>query len=82
MDAAQKIQRCETIIEQTFQNKDILHEALQTAGTGRIPKNTRLAVYGDAALNTMLCRQWYKANLSKGDYTLLAVVQYCPCLPL
>ena len=72
MDAAQKIQLCETIIEQTFQNKKILHEALQTAGASPIPPNTRLAVYGDAAINTMLCRQWYKMNLSKGDYTLLA----------
>jgi hypothetical protein len=64
-----QVEICETIIQKTFQDKDILHEALQTAGIGRIPKNTRLAVYGDAALNKMLCRQWYdRKGLNKGDY--------------
>jgi hypothetical protein len=63
-----KTQTCETIIGHIFKNKLLVQEALQTAGTGPVPKNTRLAVYGDAALTMMLCRQWYNMSLSKGDY--------------
>lgn len=71
MDAPQaKIQSCETIIGYTFKNKTLLYEAIQTAGIGVVPKNTRLAVYGDSALNKELCRMWYNMDLSKGESTL------------
>jgi dsRNA-specific ribonuclease len=79
--AQTQLQRCEGILGHTFNNKDLLHQALQTAGGGNIAKNTRLAVYGDAALNSLLCQRWFSTGLSKGNQmTLLAAAQYCACL--
>ena len=68
MDAAQaKIQTGETIIGYTFNDKRLLWQAIQTAGIGTVPKNTRLAVFGETALNKMLCHRWFQLNLSKGE---------------
>ncbi|KAF7510029.1 hypothetical protein GJ744_007133 [Endocarpon pusillum] len=72
MDAAQaKIQTGEAIIGYTFNDKRLLWQAIQTSGTGAVPKNTRLAVFGDTALNKMLCSRWFALNLSKGDWTTI-----------
>jgi dsRNA-specific ribonuclease len=85
-----KIQSCESIIDYTFNDKCLLCEALQTAGAGTpmywhgawttVPKNTRLAVYGDVVLNMILCRLWYAKDLNKGTITsfLLSIL----CLPV
>ena len=72
-----KLQLCESRIAYTFSNKLLLCEALQTSGYGifwqdvytSVPKNTRLAVYGDTALNMALCSLWYPKGLSKGLMT-------------
>jgi len=72
MDAIDhKIQTCEAIIGYTFRDKRLASEALQTSGIGTVPKNTRLAVYGDVALNMALCRLWYPAGLDKGACSIL-----------
>ncbi|KAL9626064.1 MAG: hypothetical protein Q9164_007953, partial [Protoblastenia rupestris] len=64
-DAQSKIQNGETIIGYTFNDKRLLWQAIQTSGIGPVPKNTRLAVFGDMALNKILCRHWFQLNLSK-----------------
>lgn len=73
----EKIQLCELRIMYTFKKKLLLCEALQTSGYPThwegtsvwVPKNTRLAVYGDTALNMALCSLWYRKNLDKGAMT-------------
>ncbi len=68
MDAAQaKIQTGEAIIGYTFTDKQLLWQAIKTSGIGSVPKNTRLAVFGETALNKMLCLRWFQLNLSKGE---------------
>jgi hypothetical protein len=70
----EKLQHCESLILYTFNNKLLLCEALQTSGYGIfwrgayawVPKNTRLAVYGDTALNMAYCSLWYPKHLDKG----------------
>jgi dsRNA-specific ribonuclease len=87
MDANQlKIQSCESIIDYTFNDKRLICEALQTAGAGTfmyhgawtpVPKNTRLAVYGDVVLNMALCRLWYPKDLSKGTTASFRLSTLC-----
>lgn len=71
------ITQCEQRITHTFANKLLPAEALNNAGPGAsgyvadgayraLAKNDRLAVYGDSVANTMLCREWYHENTSKG----------------
>ncbi len=68
MDAAQaEIRTGESIIDYIFTDKNLLRQAIQTSGAGPVPKNTRLAVFGDTALNVALCRRWFQLNLSKGE---------------
>lgn len=75
MDAAQaKIQTGEAIIGYTFNDKRLLWQAIQTSGVGAVPKNTRLAVFGETALNKMLCRRWFELNLSKGESVSIIVL--------
>jgi hypothetical protein len=70
----EKLEHCESLILYTFNNKLLLCEALQTSGYGihwrgayaQVPKNTRLAVYGDTALNMAYCSLWYPKHLDKG----------------
>ena len=69
-----KIANCETIIGYTFSNKRLLHEALQTSGVGAVPKNTRLAVYGNMALNKELCHLWWTMDLDKGKTALFSLL--------
>lgn len=84
-DIGGKIQLCESRINFTFKNKLLLCEALQTSGTyinwhgafTLIPKNTRLAVYGDTALNMTFCRLWYPKSLDKG--AVISRSRCCAC---
>jgi hypothetical protein len=81
----EKLQFCESLIAYTFNDKLLLCQALQTSGTyinwrgnyTRVPKNTRLAVYGDIALNMALCRLWYPTELNKGTITLSLFLMLC-----
>lgn len=81
----EKVKLCESIIAYTFNNKLLLCEAVQTSGAcinwrgtyTPMPKNTRLAVLGDMALNMTLCRLWYPKGLDKGAIT--SCIQYYAC---
>ena len=74
---AETIQLCELRIMYTFKNKLLLCEALQNCGYAinwhgtntTVPRNTRLAVYGDIALNMALCSLWYRKKLGTGAMT-------------
>lgn len=86
MDVEAKIENCEAIIGYNSNNKRLLCEALQTSGNGavlfnnvwtQVPKNTRLAIHGDIALNMALCRLWYPSGLSKGAIALSFPQQLC-----
>jgi hypothetical protein len=74
MDA--KVVICETIINYVFQDKLLCLEALQTSGHMlrwhhdiiHVNKNDRLAVLGDTAAKTNLCRLWFVTGRSKGSY--------------
>lgn len=73
-NAEAKTKSCQSIIQYTFNDKLLLCQALQTSGNPIIwrniwtpvPKNTRLAVYGDAAFNKALCHMWFSTELNKG----------------
>lgn len=81
----ESVQRCESLISYTFKNKLLACEALQTSGYHvswhgthtPVPKNTRLAVFGDTALNTALCRLWYPKALDKGAMTSYPRCRVC-----
>lgn len=63
---ATKIAGAERVIGYTFQNKDLIWEAIQAPGR----LNERLALVGDAATRLFLHQQSYSRNLSKGkSYT-------------
>lgn len=71
-----KVALCETKIMRVLQDKLPLLEALQTSGHMlrwhddiiRVNKNDRLAVLGDTAAKTNLCRLWYATGRTKGSY--------------
>lgn len=74
MDVVQEnIQTGETIIGYTFNDKHLLWQAIQTSGISSVPKNNRLAVFGDTALNKVLCRRWFHLNLSKGEFASIVL---------
>lgn len=69
----EKVSRCEAIIGYVFESKILCGEALNAAadamawytldGRGHhMPKNDRLAVYGDSAADLYLCSLWYKTR--------------------
>ena len=69
----EKISLCESIIGYEFESKLLCAEALNAAGDGmaiytlngllhRMPKNDRLAVYGDSVADSHLCDLWYKTG--------------------
>lgn len=75
-----RITRCEDRIKHTFINKLLAAESLNNVGPSAsvyfdnkvqktLSKNDRLAVYGDSIATTMLCRDWYHKNTSKGRVT-------------
>ncbi|KAI5457495.1 ribonuclease III domain-containing protein [Mariannaea sp. PMI_226] len=72
---------CEKIIGYSFASKVLCAEALNTAGDTRarlvfdgvytvLPKNDRLAVYGDSAADFYLCSLWLRQKkLDKASWT-------------
>ncbi|RYP26155.1 hypothetical protein DL767_008151 [Monosporascus sp. MG133] len=77
-----KVRRCEDIIKYSFRSKMFCAEALNTAGDAasvyvsdgffqRMPKNGRLAIYGDAAANLHLCGLWLELGLEKHHWTTI-----------
>jgi hypothetical protein len=71
----QKVSLCESILDYTFTNRTLCAEALNTSGTllvwenasQALPRNQRIAIYGDSVIRAQLCRQWWHAtNLTKG----------------
>ena len=74
-----KIATCGQIIGYSFANTLLVLEALNMSG-GRVyfqqesmpvPKNTRMAVYGDSAAEFNLCARWVRTTLTKGNVALL-----------
>lgn len=74
----QNVSRCETIIGYVFESKTLCGEALNAAaddtvvyslgGTHhRMPKNTCLAILGDAVATSRLCSLWIDSGLSSGQ---------------
>lgn len=71
------ITHCERAIAYSFSGKFACAEALNTAADAmacyhdgrsirKLPKNDRLAVYGDATAQRVLCRRWYTDGYPKG----------------
>lgn len=69
-----KIQLAQTIIGYSFQDPDLLWEALQVAGSGQSrirgrntsKGNERLAVLGDVRMASVLCEEWFTGPTDKG----------------
>lgn len=77
------VKHIENTIRHTFSNKKLCAESLNNAGPTAsvyvadrqfttLPKNDRLAVYGDIVATSMLCRDWYDGGSSKGMSTAVA----------
>ena len=70
-----KIQGVEETIGYEFNNRSILWEALQAAGSGvtavdgrpLMDGNKRLALLGDAIIDVALIEQWYAGLEPKGE---------------
>ena len=71
------VRGCENAIGYIFTDKRLCAEALNAAGPSgswyvdngshrTLPKNDRLAVYGDSVAAPVLCRRWYLGNQNKG----------------
>ncbi|KAB5536118.1 ribonuclease III domain-containing protein [Coniochaeta sp. 2T2.1] len=78
----EKVLQCERIIGYSFRSKVLCAEALNNArdsearyfldGFSRqLPKNDRLAVYGDSAANLYLCSLWLQRSLEKHHWTTI-----------
>lgn len=74
---ADKVLQCERVIGYSFDEKALCAKALNTAADGmsfyrdgittrQLPKNDRLAVYGNIAATMALCRRWYDGGHEKG----------------
>jgi hypothetical protein len=72
----EKVSQCEEIIGYCFNDKVLCAEALNTAGDAKsfyildgfyrqMPKNGRLAVYGDSIAESYLCSLWVQRELDK-----------------
>ncbi|TWU70402.1 hypothetical protein ED733_000167 [Metarhizium rileyi] len=74
-----KITHCELAIAHTFKDKILCVEALNAAADTaacyygddrsirrKLPKNNRLAVYGDRVAEAALCRRWYTEGYESG----------------
>ncbi|KAF4945266.1 hypothetical protein FGADI_12086 [Fusarium gaditjirri] len=75
---SRRVSECESIIAYEFNSKSLYAQALNTAADAmsvclldgsfkQMPKNDRLAVYGDAAVAAYLCSLWIKRGLPKPD---------------
>lgn len=81
------VEHVEDTVPHTFANKKLCAESFNNAGPTAsvyvadgqftiLPKNDRLAVYGDAVAASMLCRDWYDGGSSKG----MLMVAHLRCL--
>lgn len=72
-----KIARCELAIAYTFNDKTLCAQALNAAAdtaaiyrdgqaVRRLPKNDRLALYGDVVAEPVLCRRWFMEGRTTG----------------
>ncbi|KAH7259066.1 uncharacterized protein BKA55DRAFT_536769 [Fusarium redolens] len=79
---SRRVSECESIIAYEFSSKTLCAQALNTAvdamsvcildGSFKaMPKNDRLAVYGDSAAASYLCSLWIKRGLAKHCWTTL-----------
>ncbi|CAI6336215.1 unnamed protein product [Periconia digitata] len=76
MNIDQRIATVTNMFGHIFVRKNLCAEALQMAGpvacvivndaVSWVPKNNRLAIVGDAILDTVLCRKWYEGSDSAG----------------
>ncbi|KAM0315144.1 hypothetical protein ACHAPQ_011646 [Fusarium lateritium] len=77
-----KVSQCEALIGYTFKSKLLCAEALNAAADPqavytmdgffkKMPKNDRLAIYGDAAAACHLCHLWVQRGLDKHCWTTL-----------
>lgn len=73
----EKVEQCETIIGYVFMTKTLCGEALNAGGESlyflggaslTVPKNDRLAIYGDSVAASYLCRLWYEGGREKGQW--------------
>ncbi|KAF5618074.1 ribonuclease 3 [Fusarium tjaetaba] len=82
LNFSQKVSECESIIAYEFSSKTLCAEALNRAAdwnclilidgsTKWMPKNDRLAVYGDSAAAFHLCNLWIKRGLSNHCWTTI-----------
>ncbi|KAJ3454426.1 hypothetical protein MRS44_018320 [Fusarium solani] len=78
----EKVSQCEEIIGYCFNDKVLCAEALNTAGDAKsfyildgfyrqMPKNGRLAVYGDSIAESYLCSLWVQRELDKHCWTTI-----------
>lgn len=78
MDRANKISMAESILDYTFENKDLLWEALQAPGSNVVRLNGHLlsqgnkglASLGDAVATLVIKLDCYTTNRSVGRYCL------------
>lgn len=71
-----KIERAEAIIGHAFNQKDLLWEALQVAGSGQsriggrdtTNGNQRLALLGDVVMGKVLCDAWFDSGSRRGRH--------------
>ncbi|KAM0079882.1 hypothetical protein ACKRZS_007967 [Fusarium odoratissimum] len=79
---SRKVSECESVIAYEFNSKSLCAQALNTAADAmsvcvldgsfkQMPKNDRLAVYGDVAAAAYLCSLWIKRELPKHCWTTL-----------
>ncbi|KAF2667714.1 ribonuclease III [Microthyrium microscopicum] len=74
----QKIEECESIIDYVFADRKLCAEALNTyvschtidGSEQFIPRNNRLALLGDKAMDDLFAFEWYSTGMSTGTYTL------------
>ncbi|KAG9255769.1 ribonuclease III domain-containing protein [Emericellopsis atlantica] len=77
-----KVSRCEKIIQYSFNSKVLCAKALNAAADSKsvyildglsrqMPKNDRLAVYGDSVAACYLCSIWEQRGLAKHCWTTL-----------
>ncbi|EEA19944.1 hypothetical protein EYB25_010025 [Talaromyces marneffei] len=72
-----KVAACQRIIQYSVTDMRLILEALNMSGQGlffqgqwmKLPKNTRLAVYGDSAAAHYMCRRWVEMPLTKEQWT-------------
>ena len=73
----QEVSRCESIIGYVFESKVLCGQALNAAGHHvavplldgsdyKVPKNTCLAILGDAVAASRLCSLWFDSGLTSG----------------